>query len=314
MASRPPPSSCIEFGALLRETFARVNLTDPALIGQLVAHAQTYPDRDHLPYHPAVVRAWFDGSCVPDGDTFEAIESVLVDIMSPLLEHAYENATLNAPPANELSVVLSHRMHKKDVYYSQFAQELHAQGVRSSKGEPLSGGAISYWRSGTNKIPDDAISAFDQILPEPDSPVTFSAIRQVNTPCPSHALQLASISDHLSDSLYYIRHALQLSGDQMVGAINRELAPGKSISRTGLSFLENSRPERTYGREVFSGTDLVSVYGAILTQHGHGAWYEQNEQRLRSSHERTIREEGLENPNFTERATRFLHQPVTRIP
>jgi transcriptional regulator with XRE-family HTH domain len=69
---------------------------DYALIGETMAEAQESPTRIGMPYHPAVVKAWFDGALLPPSKIIQTTKKIAAKLMgeewAEELEETYEAA------------------------------------------------------------------------------------------------------------------------------------------------------------------------------------------------------------------------------
>ncbi|MBX9727098.1 MAG: hypothetical protein K2X09_07520 [Rickettsiales bacterium] len=284
-AKTPIHPDCIEFGAKLHAAFASVNLTDPKQIGELVAAAQEYPERETIPYHPAVVEAWFSGEALPESNSFEAILSLLSDTNAiGHLEYAHELASLNPPSASEISVVMKHRMQEGGFILATLSKALYDLGCKDRKGNAYNEATISQWRSGINPITPSALPPLDKLLTAAPEEPTLARLSCIDHPPPGFALAKAAGSTNIHAALRHVRNAMQMSRNALANEIGAYLPDGKTITGAAINQWESegggSVKSTIPSRSTFTGTDAMTVYGQILTDHGHGEWWQQTGENI----------------------------------
>lgn len=284
-AKTPIHPDCIEFGAKLRAAFASVNLTDPKEIGELLAAAQEYPERESIPYHPAFVEAWFSGEALPACNSFEAILSLLDDTNAVAhLEYAYELASLNPPSAKEISVVMKHRMQEGGFMLATLSKALYDLGCTDRKGNAYNEATISQWRSGIHPITPSALTPLDKLLTAASGEPTLARLTCVDLPPPGFALAKAAGSTNVHSALRHVRNAMQMGRNALANEIGAYLPDGKTITGSAINQWETeeggSVRSTIPSRRTFTGTDAMTVYGQILTDHGHGEWWQQTGEKI----------------------------------
>lgn len=289
---QPPHEDCLHFASLLRMALQRAGLTDPVLIGELAALAQETPVRESLPYHPAVVTSWMAGSSVPGPAAFSALQDMLMDTAPAALEDAYEAAWLHAPHSTEMSIVFRARMQSAGFTLSTLAKTLAEHGYGSATGMPLNDSTLSFWGSGKIVLPDAVLPLLDQLLPA-ENGVALQQLRALSMPNPDEALEKAAQTGDIHRALRYLRRAVDLSYKDMAKAITTHLPGDKSISGDsvrGWELLSQKKGSHLPIGETFRGTDAVTLYGAVLSEHGRGGWFADHENHLRGLLEKAVRQ------------------------
>ncbi len=239
----PPHEDCLHFAALLREALQQAKLVDPTQIGELVANAQQYPERQEIPYHPAVIESWLNGRAVPPPAAFEALHDMLADVVPSSFEDAYEAAYLQAPTKNEVGTVLHHRLKEQGLKLYDVGQKLLDAGT-SHTGRPYSGGCVSYWCNGVHDVPSHVLLALDQLLPPQDTArIPLGTLVGLNKRQDSaERLAKATTTTDLHRALRYMRQALGFSNQRMADAISDKLTGESHVSNVSvLNCMQNAR-------------------------------------------------------------------------
>jgi DNA-binding transcriptional regulator YiaG len=282
MPVKTPLDKCsLRFADALSQALIDAGHTDFALTGARVANRQKYPARKDHPYHPAVVAAWTDGSCLPSEPAFNALLELLGSDAEETLKPLYLTARRMAPLATEESIMLQYRFHQQDTALPAFTKKLAAEGMTNPEGNPVSVPLVHNWMSGKKKPPERAAAAFDRLLPPKDTPATsFAELHQLPELTTEEHLELAESAGRLSTAIRHLRLAMRLDQHGMAEAINAETEPGAAQKHT------ISAMERDCGnpiqRRAFKSSDVATVYFGILRKQGFKDWAsEAREEKLR---------------------------------
>ncbi len=262
---------------MLTEALTRANLEDTAHIGQLIAAAEI-PDREDLPYHPAIVEAMKAGRFIPAFTTFLALEDLLADVLPPNFENQYEEALLHARHVTESSILLQHRLQHHGLSVPQFSKRLYEEGITSRTGEALAAGTIHQWCAATRAIPSTIVSGVDRLLPPTHSSLTFANLQGHQKPSPDALLAKAAANKDIHRIFRYIRRALHFSERRMAREISAYLSqPICDRTVRNWELLEGNPSATLPHRHTFGEENVVSVYCSILRAYGHESWADQQE-------------------------------------
>ncbi len=283
----------LAFGQRLKEALASVGLTDPALVGQLLANAQEYPERTQ-PYASCVVDAWLNGEALPTPEIFSLFYDLLEDVPQlEQLEESYDSALLSSHPLqlSESILLLRHHIaHDLDSdgqswTYKKFSTALKAAGYPAGDAPAVSETTLHYWLKGANGMPAEAMRCADIALGLEGTPDAISNCLETKFLFARQGyLQDAAVSHSFRKALQAMRQACGFSLKDMC----REIASitGVPLSSPALSWWEHHSPQKTLAhlpsRSHFPGTDVLTVYGQILEQQGMGEWFKAHETHLRA--------------------------------
>lgn len=309
MLTRTPHADTLHFATLLTQALTDAGLHDPATIGALVAANEESSHRETLPYHPAMVTAWMQGRALPNESAFAALSDMLADkIHTTTLESTYESALLYGKTPSELGLNLQARYKPYGFTLSSLCKALAEHGVRTRYGTVYSPSGLANIISGDYEMPRTMAVALDDLLPCKEGEIPFQRLHDMTHPTPESFLEKAAQTNDIHRALRYMRRALGFSLQSMADAISEQLPEKEKLSQVSvlnwekLSHKPYSSLPTTQG---FGGSDAITVYGDILTEHGFGPWAEQHDRHLRA-----ILKNAIDMRHQSLRQTQYAYRPM----
>lgn len=267
-----PTTPARAFARALEAALAHAKLYDTSTIGALVANAQENPERDGIPYHPAVVEAWLEGRLIPSPSAFDAMHDMLADTLTPAqsteLQSLFDAADMRRPSrTTEFAVTFGAKVKQTGLSLEALAQALSDAGA--PVGGTIASGKVLLCKYGIGQLrpTDQTLRAFDRICADHEvPPPSMQQLRDVHKKHNAEeAIELATADTAqttFGQLLRSCRNRLGLSLHKMSDALTAEAGSARPISHATVNDWEHGRTLPTY--KCFPAGDIVSCYGTLM--------------------------------------------------